>query len=71
MARVPDAVQRLFGGAPQSRDPQKRSMDPGSATHHAAKERRVAQHPGHAIPTPRPANLRCLRPMEPSIRVPV
>jgi hypothetical protein len=37
MARVPDAVQRLFGGAPQSRDPQKRSMDPGSATHHAAK----------------------------------
>ena len=31
---VPDAVQRLFGGAPESRD---LYVDPGSAAHHAAK----------------------------------
>ena len=33
--RVPDAVQRLFGGTPQSRDPPviQEKMGPGSATH--------------------------------------
>jgi len=40
-SRVPDALQRLFGGAPQSRDLHEetpsRTMDPGSAAHHAAK----------------------------------
>jgi hypothetical protein len=38
--RVPDAVQRLFDGAPQSRDPHLLSlcgMGPGFAAHHAAK----------------------------------
>jgi hypothetical protein len=37
---VPDAVLRLFDGAPQSRDPRLHSlcgMGPGSAAHHAAK----------------------------------
>jgi len=36
-SRVPDAVQRLFGVAPQSRDPLIANMDPGSAAPHAAK----------------------------------
>jgi hypothetical protein len=40
LLRFPDAVQRLFGAAPQSRDPQSFRdldlMDPGSAAHHAA-----------------------------------
>ncbi len=27
--RVPDAVQRLFGGTPQSRDLQSTNVDPG------------------------------------------
>jgi hypothetical protein len=38
--RVPDPVQRLFDGAPLSRDPHLLSlcgMGPGSAAHHAAK----------------------------------
>jgi hypothetical protein len=35
-ARVPDAVQRLFSGAPQSRDPSQLEMDPGSAAHRSA-----------------------------------
>ena len=37
--RVPDAVRRLFGAAPQSRDPlvAKLEMGPGSAAHHADK----------------------------------
>src|SRR3979409_1536921 len=34
--RVPDAVQHLHA-APQGRDPLARSMDPGSAAHHAAR----------------------------------
>jgi hypothetical protein len=39
VSRVPDAVQRLFDAAPQSRDPNFSclAMDPGSAAHHAAK----------------------------------
>jgi hypothetical protein len=42
--RVPDAVQRLFDGAPQSRDRHKGSAryDPGSAAHHAARAARCA-----------------------------
>jgi hypothetical protein len=44
-ARVPDAVQRLFGGAPQSRDlhdTASRTTDPGSAAHHhSASKARV------------------------------
>jgi hypothetical protein len=31
--RVPDAVQRFFGGAPLSQD-HDAAMDPGSAAHH-------------------------------------
>ncbi len=36
MFRVPDAVQRFFSGAPQSRDRTKHRLryDPGSAAHH-------------------------------------
>jgi hypothetical protein len=45
-ARVPDAVQRFFGGAPQSRAPVSlRGMDPGSAAHRKS----AAPHPGHAV----------------------
>jgi hypothetical protein len=49
--RVPDAVQRLFGAAPQSRDLQSSNVDPGSAAHHAARGR-TAQHPGNAVKPP-------------------
>jgi hypothetical protein len=39
MRRVPDAVQRLFDDAPQSRDRYecRACSDPGLAAHHAAK----------------------------------
>ena len=40
--RVPDAVQRFFSGAPQSRDPFAATMDPASAAHHAASAARCA-----------------------------
>jgi hypothetical protein len=47
-SRVPDAPQRLFGGAAQSRDLFfAELLDPGSAAHHAAEGRRAAQHPGN------------------------
>jgi len=49
--RVPDAVQRLFGGAPQSRDPKammtmlaRWTPDQQRTT---PQERRAAQHPGN------------------------
>ena len=42
MPRVPDAVQRPFDGAPQSRDPRADEVDPGSAAyHHSALKTRV------------------------------
>jgi hypothetical protein len=41
LLRVPDAVQRFFSGAPQSRDPRRsrlrNKMGPGSAAHRCAK----------------------------------
>jgi hypothetical protein len=43
--RVPDAAQRLFGGAPQSRDPFRWTPDQQCITPQA---RRAALHPGNA-----------------------
>ncbi len=54
--RVPDAVQRLFGGAPRSQDLQS-TVDPGSAAHYAAR-RRSALHPGNAVKQPQLATRR-------------
>src|SRR5438094_6700280 len=49
-SRVPDAVQRFFSGAPQSRDPSRqpqtspRLLGPGSAAHHSANAPCCAAH---------------------------
>jgi hypothetical protein len=48
---VPDAVQRLFGGAPQSREPTKHHVDPDQQRT-TPQERRTAQHPGNAVKPP-------------------
>src|ERR1700733_4385575 len=68
---VPDAVQRPFGGAPQSRDPAINRVlnGPGSAAHYAAKPRRTAQHPGNAglRPLLRPHQIG--KPLEQVVRV--
>ena len=49
--RVPDAVQRLFSGAPQSRDLQGTTWTPDQQRT-TPQEPRTAQHPGNAVKQP-------------------
>ena len=54
VSRVPDAVQRV--AAPQSRDPPRLHVDPGSAAHRA-QVRRAALHPGNEPPIALPSEI--------------
>src|ERR1700676_484716 len=51
LSRVPDAAQRPFGGAPQSRDPRTSGHGPRISSA-PRRRRRAAQHPGNAATQP-------------------